>query len=295
MKKKMFALVMAGMLATGSFTVVANPAGPGNSQSGAGIEFTAGLQDGVYNPDPENPDLPPGTVPDDPAGPHGDWGLTSINIDFGSHTNPVVAPFSSTDRSGATVPLTVSGGRVRYPSVDFARDYNVDPNQNPSDHATDPGQNSSFDRDATTADIFVVAMQPDITDWHVTVAVGGFTVGSDATLRNFELHFETEAARLRSQDLAPTVGRLEGTGYVQVIPTSGATAAGGILLTAASTANNDTVAGRGTPRPILVGNGRGIFGASFDGILGVVPGSVTNLGDAQAELLWTFMGTAPTA
>jgi hypothetical protein len=75
MKKKILAFTMVFILATSTVGVVSATL-PGNENSDAGIEFTSGIDDGIFcglHP-------VPGT-----GSPGADWQLTSKEIDFGTH------------------------------------------------------------------------------------------------------------------------------------------------------------------------------------------------------------------
>jgi hypothetical protein len=267
MKKKMMALLMCALLGTSAITAVANPAQPTASSSGS-VEFRGGINDGVFCPDtppfelPTDPDdFPPGTTDESDK-----WdALTSIAIDFGEHIRPVAPPFvSASTRGGGNITLEPIGGRVPYSSVEFARD------------------------DNRTADILIVAMGANLVDWHVTVSIGGFTVEDPndssltvPTMENFRLRLH-EAGLLISP-LLPT----DSTRTITSPATVGTPSfTNGIELTAGAAGV------QGVSRPIVQGK-NGIFAASFSGILGVVLGSVTENGDAQADLVWTFVPTAP--
>ena len=233
MNKKIIAIAMTMVLIAGLSAIVI-AAATNNATGQAGVGFRA-TNIGVFppptgpNPSTPDPNLPPGLE------------LRTINIDFGLHDAPI------TSGSGP-------GGRVSYASMIYAREAGTTlANTSGTGHVS-----------TRTADIYILAADPNLDDWTVSVAVSGFTIGSSTpTLNNF---------------------------YLDLIPNGTLQTPNGTTYSGNMQAAMNMVAG-GAAIPVAEG-GRGIFGARFEGVLHVVP-LTAYAGEAQAVLTWTFLEDGP--
>jgi hypothetical protein len=123
---------------------------------------------------------------------------------------------------------------------------------------------------------------PTAATWELNVAVSGFIPQGSTTTTN----------RLNGFNLTLRPNATFNSGSPQVSAVLGGTSSYVSTITPIQAAT-DNIA-MGTSTRVLRGN-QGIFGASFNAILGVHPASITDVEEYQATLTWTFNPTGPTA